>query len=89
MPTYEIEHTWDANQTNAVVGKVQEAVRLASAGKVPAGFTPLTIYAIPGETRARCVWEAPGSKELEALYAQLGVPTRRTIRQVNSFYRRP
>ena len=89
MPTFEIEHTWDAQQTNAVKSKVQEAVGLASAGKVPAGFTPIAIYALPGETRARCVWEAPGAKELEALYAGLGVPTRRTIRPVNAFYRRP
>ncbi|MCL4324802.1 MAG: hypothetical protein M1144_05010 [Candidatus Thermoplasmatota archaeon] len=86
MTTYEVEHRWQPNETNKVVEKVQGAVALIKAGKVPAGFHPHEIYAVGGKTLARCVWEAPSAKALEDLYVQLGVPTQRTITEVSEFY---
>ena len=88
MPTYEIEHTWEPSQTNKVVAKVGAAVEAAKQGKVPAGFRPVAIYAVPGTTTAHCVWDAPSKDALESLYKSLDIPTRRTIREVQPFFLR-
>lgn len=86
MPTYEIEHRWSSEQTQAVVDKVQAAIAMARKGQVPAGFRPISIVAVPGRTEAHCVWEAPSSESLEAVYRTLGLPTARTIREVTPFF---
>ncbi len=86
MPTYEIEHKWSNEQTKAVVEKVQQAISMAKKGQVPAGFRAISIVAVPGKTEAHCLWEAPSSDSLEAVYRSLGVPTTRTIREVQPFY---
>ncbi len=86
MPLYEIEHKWSAEQTKTVVDKVQSAVAMAKKGQIPAGFRPVSIVAVPGRTEAHCLWEAPSSESLEALYRSLGLPTTRSIREVTPFY---
>lgn len=86
MPTYEIEHRWAREQTNAVIEKVQAAIALAKKGQVPAGFRPVSIVAVPGRTEAHCLWEAPSAEGLEAVYRSLDLPTTRTIREVTPFF---
>lgn len=86
MPTYEIRHTWNDAQTKTVVEKVQTAITMAKQGQIPAGFRPISIVAVPGQTEAHCVWEAPSAESLESVYRQLGVPTTRTVREVSPFY---
>lgn len=86
MPLYEIEHTWANDQTKTVIEKVQTVIAMAKKGQVPAGFRPVSIVAVPGKTEAHCLWEAPSSQSLEAVYQSLGVPTVRTIREVTPFF---
>ena len=88
MPLYEIEHKWNASETNFIVGKVQEAIGLVKAGKVPPGFRPISIVGVPGETAAHCLWEAPSADAMDELYRKLGVKTTHTIREVNPFFTR-
>jgi hypothetical protein len=86
MPTYEIEHKWSSEQTKVVVQKVQQAIAMAKAGQVPAGFRAISIVSVPGKTEAHCLWEAPSPESLEAVYRTLAMPTTRTIREVTPFY---
>ncbi len=86
MPVYEIEHKWSSDKTNVVVEKVQAAIAMAKKGQVPKGFRPISIVAVPNQTVAHCVWEAPSAASLEAVYQSLGIPTTRTIREVTPFY---
>lgn len=86
MSTFEIRHTWDAAESKSVVEKVQGAIAMAKAGKIPAGFRPISINAVPGATEAHCVWEAPSAEGLETVYRQLALPTRRTVVEVTPLY---
>jgi hypothetical protein len=86
MPTYEIQHTWESDQTKTVIEKVQSAIAMAKKGQVPAGFRPISIVAIPGRTEAHCLWEAPSAESLEGVYQSLGLPTSRTVREVTPFF---
>jgi hypothetical protein len=86
MPTYEIRHNWNATQSQTVVGKVEGAIAMAKQGKIPVGFRPISIVAVPGQTEAHCLWEAPSAESLESLYRQIELPTTRTIREVKPFF---
>ncbi len=88
MPLYEIEHKWTDHETKTVVEKVTGAIAMAKEGKIPAGFRPISIVAIPGKTEAHCLWEAPSSQKLEELFRGAGFPTTRTIREVTPFFTR-
>ncbi len=86
MPAYEVEHAWNANETNSVVAKVQETIGVAKAGKLPPGFRPVSIVGLPGQTKAHCLWEAPSPQALDELFTKSGLRTTRTIREVTPFF---
>ena len=85
MALYEIEHRWTNEQSPSVIEKVQNAIATAKKGALPPGFRPVAIVAIPGKTEAHCLWEAPSSNDLVAVYRHLGLPTTGTIRVVTPF----
>ncbi len=75
MSEFLIQHTWKSENTNAVVGVVQNIAGMAQKGQLPSGFSLRSIDVVPGDTRAYCRWRAPSKEALSSLLGQVNPPT--------------
>ena len=86
MTEFLVQHAWKSENTNAVVGVVQQIASMAKAGTLPAGFALRSIEVVPGETRAFCRWEAPSKRALQDLVAQVRPPTDNAVYELQKTY---
>lgn len=85
--TFVVQHEWDSAKTREVVPVVSGIISNARSGKLPTGFSLLSVLLSKEAPRAYCIWQSESKESLEQLLASVNPPTRHTLSECEVTYR--
>ena len=84
--TFVVQHEWDSAKTNEVVPVVSGIISSAKSGKLPAGFSLLSVLLSKEGPKAYCVWQSESREALERLLDSVNPPTRHAVSEFDRAY---
>jgi hypothetical protein len=84
--TYVVQHEWDSEKTDQVMPVVSGIIENSKAGKLPKGFSLVSVMLSKDSPKAYCVWQSESKEALEHLLASVNPPTRHTVNEFETVY---